>query len=93
MIYVNDYFFQKEASMELLQLRYFKDCAELENFSKVARKNMVPQPSISKTISKLENELGAQLFDRVGRKIILNQNGKFFYDKISTALKNIDDGI
>ena len=32
--------------MELLQLRYFKDAAELENFSMVAKKNMVPQPSI-----------------------------------------------
>ena len=41
--------------MELLQLRYFKDAAELENFSMVAKKNMVPQPSISKTIGKLED--------------------------------------
>ena len=50
--------------MELLQLRYFKDAAELENFSMVAKKNMVPQPSISKTIGKLEDELGVLLFDR-----------------------------
>lgn len=40
--------------MELLQLRYFRDAAEMENFSKAAKKNLVPQPSISKTISKLE---------------------------------------
>lgn len=79
--------------MELLQLRYFKDAAEMENFSKVAEKNMVPQPSISKTISKLENELGTKLFDRIGKKVVLNENGQYFYDKIRAAIKNIDDAI
>ncbi len=79
--------------MELLQLRYFKEAAECENFSSVAQKYMVPQPSISKTIKKLEQELGVQLFDRHGKKIVLNGNGKFFYEKISTALSNIDEGI
>ena len=79
--------------MELLQLRYFKDAAELENFSMVAKKNMVPQPSISKTIGKLEDELGVLLFDRQGKRIVLNDNGKFFYEKVSTALNNIDSGI
>lgn len=79
--------------MELLQLRYFIDAARLENFSKVARKNFVPQPSISKTIGKLENELGVKLFDRNGKKISLNENGKFFYEKVNTALQNIDEGI
>lgn len=79
--------------MELLQLRYFKDAAELENFSMVAKKNMVPQPSISKTIGKLEDELGVLLFDRQGKRITLNDNGRFFYKKISTALSSIDSGI
>ena len=68
--------------MELLQLRYFKEACESENFSAVANKYMVPQPSISKTIKKLENELGVQLFDRNGKKISLNGNGRYFYEKI-----------
>lgn len=79
--------------MELLQLRYFKDAAELQNFSKVAEKNMVPQPSISKTIKKLENELGCNLFDRNGKKISLNSNGKYFYQHIYPALANIDEAV
>lgn len=79
--------------MELLQLRYFRDAAELENFSKVAQKNFVPQPSISKTISKLEQELGVRLFDRNGKKISLNVDGKYFYEKVRTALNCIDEGI
>ncbi len=76
--------------MELLQLRYFRDAAKLENFSKVARKNMVPQPSISKTIKKLEDELGVTLFDRNGRQISLNKNGQFFLEHIDKALNDID---
>lgn len=79
--------------MELLQLRYFKDAAELENFSKVAEKNMVPQPSISKTIKKLESELNVKLFDRIGRKVTLNENGQYFYDQINDALQKIDDSV
>ena len=79
--------------MELLQLRYFRDAAELENFSKAAEKNFVPQPSISKTISKLEQELGVHLFDRNGKKIALNANGRYFYEKVHSALTNLDDGI
>ncbi len=79
--------------MELLQLRYFLDAAELENFSKVAKKNTVPQPYISKTIKKLEEELGVALFDRNGKKVSLNKNGLFFYNKVKIAISNIDDGI
>ena len=79
--------------MELLQLRYFLDAAEFENFSKVAKKNTVPQPYISKTIKKLEEELGVALFDRNGKKVSLNKNGLFFYNKVKIAIANIDDGI
>ena len=79
--------------MELLQLRYFKAAAELENFSAVAEKYYVPQPSISATIKKLEQELGVQLFDRNGKRITLNSNGKIFYEKVAAAINSIDDGV
>lgn len=77
--------------MELLQLKYFKDAAELENFSKTAEKNMVPQPSISHAIKKLESELGVQLFDRSGGKIFLNENGRYFYRKASDILNTLSE--
>ena len=79
--------------MELLQLRYFKAAAELENFSAVADKYFVPQPSISATIKKLEDELGVKLFDRNGKRITLNSNGKIFYEKVAAAINSIDDGV
>lgn len=40
--------------MELLQLKYFKDAAELEEFSLIAKKNMVPHPSISYAVKNFE---------------------------------------
>ncbi len=78
--------------MELLQLRYFCDAAKLENFSTVAKAHHVPQPSISRSISRLEQELGCKLFTRSGKKIFLNTKGKLFYDRVSSAIELIDDG-
>lgn len=55
----------KELAMELLQLKYFCDAAETENFSKTAKKYLVPTSNISQSIKRLERELGVELFDVV----------------------------
>ncbi len=79
--------------MELLQLRYFRTAAQLENFSKAAEQHMIPQSAISKTIRKLEEELGCELFHRQGKRISLNENGKQFLARVDAALENLDTGI
>ena len=79
--------------MELLQLRYFRTAAQLENFTKTADYYMLPQSAISRTIHKLETELDCELFTRHGKKISLNENGKQFLAKIDLALNSIDAGI
>lgn len=76
--------------MELLQLRYFLDSAENENFSKTAEKYMVSASSVSIAIKKLESELGCALFDRCSNKISLNDNGRLFHKSIKNALTEID---
>ena len=76
--------------MELLQLRYFLDSAENENFSKTAAKYMVPASSVSIAIKKLEKELGCSLFDRHSNKIRLNESGRVFHKSIKSALLEID---
>ncbi len=79
--------------MELLQLRYFRTAAMLENFTKAAEYHQIPQSAISKTVKNLERELGCELFSRNGKKISLNDNGKLFLEKVDTALKSIDSGV
>ncbi|MBQ9131156.1 MAG: LysR family transcriptional regulator, partial [Clostridia bacterium] len=72
--------------MELLQLQYFCDTAESENFSKTAKKHLVPTSSVSQSIKRLEKELGCELFDHGGNKITLNNDGRQFYADASQAL-------
>ncbi|KRM85803.1 LysR family transcriptional regulator [Liquorilactobacillus vini DSM 20605] len=64
--------------------------AELENMTQAAKELHISQPSLSRTISELENELNCQLFIRNSRSITLNENGKYFYHKIKNALNIID---
>ncbi|GMA57787.1 hypothetical protein GCM10025858_22900 [Alicyclobacillus sacchari] len=50
--------------MELLQLEYFQTVARLQHMTKAAEELQIAQPSLSKTISRLEEDLGVPLFDR-----------------------------
>lgn len=76
--------------MELLQLTYFCDAAQSENFSKTAKKFQVPPSAISQSVHRLENELGTELFFRDANRIRLNPNGRIFYEEIHSALLLID---
>ena len=78
--------------MELLQLKYFKEAAETQNFSAVAKKYFVAQPAVSHTISKLEEELGVKLFTRSGNKVTLNDYGETFYEDVSAAIERLERG-
>ncbi|QKG85527.1 LysR family transcriptional regulator [Kroppenstedtia pulmonis] len=78
--------------MELLQLHYFRKVAELEHMTKAARELRIAQPALSKTIARLEADLGVPLFDRQGRNIRLNSFGKAYLKKVETALMTLEDG-
>jgi DNA-binding transcriptional LysR family regulator len=51
----------------------------------------VAQPSLSRTISRLEEELGVTLFDRVGRQIQLNDYGKVLLVRVERVFKELED--
>jgi len=61
--------------LDISQLKYFVVCAELENITKASEKLNIAQPALSQSIRKLETEIGASLFDRIGRSVRLNENG------------------
>lgn len=59
--------------MDLLQLRYFIAVAETEHVTHAAESLNVAQPALTKTIKKLEKEIGFPLFERKGRGITLSK--------------------
>ena len=79
--------------MEMLQLRYFTESAQNENFAKTAAKYMVPTTSVSASVKRLERELGCPLFDRTGNRILLNANGRRLQEAVSAALGEIDRAV
>lgn len=79
--------------MELLQLRYFCHAAHTENFSKCAEELGIPQSAVSRTVATLEKELGCPLFDRAGKKVILNEQGKYFLDAVEKSISGLDRAI
>lgn len=80
-----------EGKMDITYLKYFKDAAFYENFSKAAQANFVPQSSISKAVKALEVQYETNLFDRVGKSIFLNDNGRFLYEKVCLILDNLQE--
>jgi DNA-binding transcriptional LysR family regulator len=66
--------------MDIRELEYFVTVSELTNFTAAAAKLHISQPAISKSIHKLEEELGCQLLDRTQKKILLTEEGAVFLD-------------
>lgn len=77
--------------MELYQLRYFKTVAETEHFTRAAEQLHISQPSLSKSISNLEAELGVLLFERDKRAVYLNDYGKAFLKRVERILTEVDE--
>src|SRR5712671_6745023 len=76
--------------MELHQLRYFCAVADSGSFSRAAEHCHVSQPSLSQQILKLESELGARLFDRLGRSVRLTEVGKTFLPRARAVLRELE---
>lgn len=77
--------------MELHQLRYFTGVARSGNFTRAAERARVAQPSLSQQILKLEDELGARLFDRLGRTARLTAFGREFLPRAEAILREVGD--
>ena len=76
--------------MKLQQLYYFKALAEREHLFQTATELYISPPALSTAISRLEEELGVPLFDRVGRNIRLSENGKKFYLHVTNIINELE---
>ena len=64
--------------MELRHLRYFVAVAEALSFTKAAAKLRLAQPSLTRQVRNLEDEIGVRLLDRANNKIALTDEGRRF---------------
>ena len=79
--------------MNLQQLQYFKVISQTKNFTTASNILSITQPALSKAISKLEEELDVQLFEREGRNIKITKYGEVFLKYAESALDDIEKGI
>lgn len=78
--------------MELLQLHYFRVVAQHEHMTKAAEALNIAQPSLSKTISRLEEHVGVPLFERQGRSIKLNAYGGAYLKHVERVFAELEAG-
>ncbi len=76
--------------MELLQLYYFQVTARFQHISKAAACLHITQPALSQTIKRLEKELETELFDRVGKEIVLNEKGEILLKYANSVLSSVE---
>lgn len=76
--------------MELLQLKYFKTVAEFGKISDAAKSLFISAPALSTSISRLEREIGMDLFNRSNNKITLNRQGQIFLRYVNQIFSSLD---
>lgn len=79
--------------MEWYQLENFIEVAKQKHFTKAAQIQSISQPALSRSIIKLEEELGVSLFFREGRSVRLTKYGELFLKKAQQAQALIQEGI
>ncbi|WP_442601594.1 LysR family transcriptional regulator [Paenibacillus sp. KN14-4R] len=77
--------------MDVRQLQYFVEVAKQKNFTKASQTLLVSQPSISKMIKSLEEQLGVQLLDRAEREVELTDAGALVYEQAVRIIQSMSD--
>jgi len=75
----------------LFALRLFVRVAHKGSFSAAGRELKIPQPTVSRLIAQLEQEIGAALLTRTTRAVTLTEAGREFLSRIESVLAALDD--
>ncbi|MGX9132934.1 LysR substrate-binding domain-containing protein [Rummeliibacillus sp. JY-2-4R] len=76
--------------MEWYQLHYFQTLAKTENITRASELLSLSQSALSRSIARLETEIGVPLFERESRGVKLNRYGRLFLEHATNALLEID---
>lgn len=76
---------------ELDGLKAFIIVAEYQSFSQAAERLHLTQPAVSKRIALLESQIGARLFDRIGRTVSLTEAGRTLEPRARDILARVED--
>lgn len=79
--------------MNTEQLRYFVAVAHSQNVSQTAAELFMTQPSLSRSLSRLEAEIGCKLFDHRRGRLVLNDAGRRFLPHAEAALSELRQGL
>lgn len=74
--------------MDIRHLEYFMEVVRTGSFTRAAEALFITQPTISKTIRSLEEELGAPLFNRIGRTVELTDAGRVIEQQAQNIVKS-----
>jgi DNA-binding transcriptional LysR family regulator len=77
--------------MEIRHLLYFKAVAQHLHFRNAAASLFISQPPLSRQIKELEEELGAQLFLRNNKRVVLTDAGKYFAASVDTIFTQLEE--
>lgn len=77
--------------MEIRDLKSFMSVVEQGSYTKAAQTYFVSQPSLSKSIKKLEDVLQIELLDRSTRHVVLTDAGRIVYEQGQGILKSVED--
>jgi DNA-binding transcriptional LysR family regulator len=72
-------------------LQAFLAVADTQSFSRAAEQLYLTQPAVSKRIATLESQVGARLFDRIGRRIALTEAGNVLLPQARRILFTVED--
>jgi DNA-binding transcriptional LysR family regulator len=74
-------------------LRWFQQVADGATVTEVSEMNRISQPGVSRSLARLESQVGTPLLVRSGRKLRMTRAGAMFKRYVDTMLHELDDGL
>ena len=81
----------RRTTLDTPSLQVFISVADTDSFTAAGEQLFLTQPAISKRIAQLEEQLGARLFDRIGRQIHLTEAGQALLPRARAVLREMED--